>query len=232
MHQDGEVEEEAFLLKVVEVVLETLMDGEFAIGAELPEAGHSLWDEQPLMFDGGVVLNDERHLRTRTDERHISQQNVDELRQLIKAGLAQESASGGDARIERGLRRRAVARRRDVHAAELEDAKGSTLLRDTLLTEEDGSWRGELDPDGDQDPDWCCEKQEKGRDGDVKQAFGSDVDEILFFRDDQGGDVKAIEEANAGGLLLLGDALVADERDGHAVILREGQDFREAAFLD
>lgn len=60
--EDGEVEEEAFLLEGAEVVLQAFVDGEPAVGAELPEAGHALRDEEPLVLDGGVVLNDEGHL--------------------------------------------------------------------------------------------------------------------------------------------------------------------------
>lgn len=76
------------------------MDGEPAVGAELPEAGHALRDEEPLVLDGGVVLNDEGHFGAGADEGHVAFEDVEDLREFVEAGLAEEAAGGGDARIE------------------------------------------------------------------------------------------------------------------------------------
>src|SRR6185437_5822837 len=69
----------------------------------------------------GELAHELRPLRTRADEAHLPPQHVEDLRQLIDAGLAHEGAHPRDARIAlRRPLRLSVLLRIDAHAAELQ----------------------------------------------------------------------------------------------------------------
>ncbi len=82
-------------------------------------------------------------VRARADQRQLADQHVEELRQLVDRGLADEAADAGDARIALGdgdLRRR-VASDDGVHRAELEDVDDLVVEAVALLPEEDRALR-------------------------------------------------------------------------------------------
>src|SRR5579872_5286809 len=74
------------------------------------------------------------HLGSRSDERHLAAQHVKELRQLIEAEAADESADARDAIVELRRPRRVRA---DAHRAKFENPERTSALTDTLLTEKD-----------------------------------------------------------------------------------------------
>src|SRR6202012_590233 len=79
--------------------------------------------EGTLREEGDRVLEPVRDawpFRPRADERHVAPQDIDQLRNLVEPGLAQEAADRGDAWIVLGCPDRAGPRLGiDIHAAEL-----------------------------------------------------------------------------------------------------------------
>ena len=80
-------------------------------------------------------------VRARTDEREIAlDDDVEELRQFVERGLADEAADARHARIAtRHLLGRGVVELVDIHRAELEDLDFLVVEAVPLLAEEDGS---------------------------------------------------------------------------------------------
>ena len=67
----------------------------------LPGTGHAGREVQPAAVEAEhlrVLVGDER---PRADEAHLAAQHVEELRQLVERGAAQEVADAGDARVAR-----------------------------------------------------------------------------------------------------------------------------------
>src|SRR5579863_10332990 len=103
----------------IQVVLDVLVDEERAIGADLPQSRQtSLYGETPTL-QGRVLLDQEWHLRTRANQRHLPQQHIDELRNFVKTGTPQKSSEGRHARILASYRRIAVLRSIAIHGAKL-----------------------------------------------------------------------------------------------------------------
>ena len=100
---DLEVERDRPVLDVVEVVLDALLDRRVAAPAvDLRPAGqarahlvaqHVLRD--PLL----ELVDEERPLGPRADERHVAAQHVPELRQLVDVGAPQQAADRRAARV-------------------------------------------------------------------------------------------------------------------------------------
>ena len=112
-------------------------------------AGEIAVDDLLVEPVGGLGL---QGVRARADEREVAfERDVDELRQLVEAGLADEAADAGDARV---VARRELARRCDpswfdVHRAELEDLDQLVVEAVALLAEEHRA--GAVEPDGERD---------------------------------------------------------------------------------
>src|SRR5690348_4350957 len=98
----------------------------------------------------------------RTYDAHLPAKNIDELRQLVEAGAAEEAADARHAIVVAA--RRAAARRvteLGPHAAELENAEQAVRAAQTLLPEQDGA--GRFDPDRDCDGRDYRKQQDKKR---------------------------------------------------------------------
>ena len=109
--QDVEVEQERPVLDVVEIVLDAALDLFLAVGLAAPAvdlrpAGDAGLDAvaREIAVDRLVVevlrgLGVDR-VRPRADQRQVAvEHHVEELRQFVEAGLADEAADAGDARI-------------------------------------------------------------------------------------------------------------------------------------
>ena len=86
-----------------------------------------------------------RGVRPRADERHAAAEHVEQLRQFVERGLAQDAADGGDAVVVLGGLLHDGAVFADAHRAEFPDADFFAAEAVALLAEEDGAGRGELD---------------------------------------------------------------------------------------
>ena len=57
----GDIQKESAIADVIEVILKRLVNGESAIGAQLPETGEARHDLQPLPLCGRVILHHKWH---------------------------------------------------------------------------------------------------------------------------------------------------------------------------
>src|SRR5690606_28754829 len=87
---------------------------------EARDAGAHALAERIVLHVVAQRLEDLRLLRTRTDDVHITFQHVPQLRELVEARLAEETAEARDARIVlRSPHLLLLARTRGAHRAEL-----------------------------------------------------------------------------------------------------------------
>ena len=77
VQEDRQIHKQIPVLDVVKVVLDVFVDKVIAIAAELPEAGNPWLDLEPLRMVFVVGRDDERHLGSRPDERHIPGNDVE-----------------------------------------------------------------------------------------------------------------------------------------------------------
>ena len=107
--QNLQVERQRPLIDVLHVQLHPALEWNAAAAHHLPQAGDPRLDAEapamPRSIEGFVVTYRQRPW---TDQAHIAHKNVDELRQLVDAGFAQEAADRRDARIIANLEYRAA----------------------------------------------------------------------------------------------------------------------------
>jgi hypothetical protein len=72
VYKNGKIHKEAAIPYVVEVVLNILVDVECPISTQLPKSRDSWNYLQPLTLPEIISLHNERHLRPRPNERHIT----------------------------------------------------------------------------------------------------------------------------------------------------------------
>lgn len=91
---------------VVQVEFARLRPPEVGSAADLPEPGHSGSHTQTLMIGASVEGDLSLALRARTDETHRTADDIEQLRQLVDRGLAQNMTEPGDPRIGVDLEQR------------------------------------------------------------------------------------------------------------------------------
>ena len=130
-------------------------------------------EDQLLQF-GGPLGGDVGILRARTDQRHLTDQHIPQLRQLIELGITQELAEGGDAAIAIGGDFGAVVGFVVlIHRAEFEDAKGLATPPGSRTAIEDRTWGVLFELDGDIEKERTEEEQAEDRDEDVDGSANS-----------------------------------------------------------
>lgn len=144
--------------------LDSFVIGRITAAAGLPHAGDARADHIEVFDKGAVFLDFIADDGTRSDEAHFPFQNVEQLRQFVKAGLAQEGPALGDARVvfqfelclpffpgfgisfEEFFQFDVSI---DAHAAEFIAVKFFTVPADTAMFEDDRPRRIDTDPQGD-----------------------------------------------------------------------------------
>ena len=161
--ENVEVKHDRPVFDVEEIVLDAPLELFLRVGLAAPAvdlrpagdagldavAGEIAVDDLLVEPVGGLRL---QRMRTRADEREVAlERDVDELRQLVEAGLADEAADAGDARIVAGGELRGVRDPSwcDVHRAELEHLDQLVVEAVALLPEEHRA--GAVEPDGERD---------------------------------------------------------------------------------
>ena len=91
---------------------------------------------------GAVVLE---RVRAWPDKRHLPEEDIQQLRQLVDVPAAQQPSDGGDPHIVLGRLLELAMRGRDRHAAELEDQERLLIEAVAALHEEHRSSRIDLD---------------------------------------------------------------------------------------
>jgi hypothetical protein len=103
--------------------------------------------------------------RPRTDEAHLAAKDVDELRQLVETGPADEPGEPGNRRAGRHLnaaasvRPTATGRVAHLHRPELQDREGHAVATRSDLAEDD--WSAHAEPDAEGDPGQNRREQEE-----------------------------------------------------------------------
>src|SRR6478672_5627440 len=146
LQKHHQVEDQAVVLDIVEVVFELLLciflRGAVAV-AHLGPAGDARLDEMALLVERHPVreLGDEfRALRPRPDEAHVAEQHVDRLGQLVDPQPADPGAHPRHARVvELRPHRAAVALGVHAHAAALDHAEGPAVVAGAQLPVQDRS---------------------------------------------------------------------------------------------
>lgn len=131
-----------------------------ASSADLPETGKARGNGKAHLVPWQVFGHFGRKRRTRSHDRHIASEDVEQLRQFVQTEFAEDVAHRVDARIVLHLEGRAAgfvellqflfARFRiDVHAAEFVHGKELAILADArLLKDNRPLWIAELDDQG------------------------------------------------------------------------------------
>src|SRR2546430_3758727 len=83
--------------------------------------------------------------KKRSDHRHAALENIQKLRQFVKAGTTEEFPHPGDSGIAGNLRRILIDGRFVMHAAEFAHFESPAILADVKLPEEDGTRRIDFD---------------------------------------------------------------------------------------
>ena len=111
------------------------------------DAGLDVVADHVLVDELGVFLGVLEHVGARADDAHVAEQHVDELRELVEAGVAHDLAPAGDAGVAlRGLQ--AVGLGVDLHAAELKAGELLAVESGALLAEEHGAGHRKFGHDG------------------------------------------------------------------------------------
>src|SRR5262249_21718856 len=141
---------------ILEVHADPVREGYGTAAADLPEASQTgryiQAPPQPALTGLGLRARQ----RPRADQRHISTNNIPELRQLIQAGFAQNTTQGSHARILFDLERRPVLLIKgheirlpglgvNHHGAELVHQEGFSAPAAAQLLEKDRAARGAPD---------------------------------------------------------------------------------------
>src|SRR6201996_2401049 len=209
LEHDEEVEAHRLVLEVVEVVgeLSAGFGGRGALAVtDLRPAGEAGADhvaqvvERNLLREPGGELG---ALGARADEAHLTAKNVPELRNLVDACLAQKAAEAGNARVVFGGPAGALGFGVDEHGAELVDLEVFILVSDARLREEDGTFRRELDREGDEGEERKKEQQADQRD----DARGEALRELQRLLHVEAFAEEKIAGAQAFELKLSGEAL-------------------------
>src|SRR4051812_22360214 len=147
----ADIEPERPLLDVLPVKVDDVLEVEhFAPSAHLPEAGDAGLGVEATEVVVLVRLEIGLEEGSRTDERHLADQNVEQLRQLVQTPPPKEAAESGDAWIVGNLEQANVARliqmrelrllcvRADAHRPELDHTEPLPSQAGPLLEKE---WR-------------------------------------------------------------------------------------------
>src|ERR1017187_4668105 len=97
--EDFQVEPEGPVVDVLEVELHPLIEADLVAATDLPDAGQTRFHGKAAAMPWVVVLHLGRDGRPGSDEAHVADENIPELRKLVDAGAAQEMPERSDARV-------------------------------------------------------------------------------------------------------------------------------------
>src|SRR6185436_10030427 len=179
LQDDLQVEQQRPAAQVGEVVVDARLhlldrDGLAAQAVDLGEAGNSglhLVADHVAADQLAVELVVRDRVRARADHAHAPLQHVDELRQLVERGAAQEGAEAGDAAVVARRLAHHVAILGHGHRAELVDHDLAAVDAVAALLEQDRAGRGALDADGDREQQRRDQRQDQAGEHHVAQAL-------------------------------------------------------------
>ena len=99
LHQQRYIGEKILVLNVPDIHFHPLLEADIRAAANLPKARQAGFDRKTAALPGLVLGHFFADGRTRSDQRHLAGQYVEELRQFVDAGDPQEAADPGNANI-------------------------------------------------------------------------------------------------------------------------------------
>lgn len=181
-----EIEPEGFMLHIIKIQIDLFLEGRFVLATDLPQTRQARRG-----FATAFVAREEqfefiRRAGPGANQTHFTAQNVDQLRQFIRAKRPENQTTenkplvtaavqflggvvGGYQVLEMGLMHGGV--RIDLHGAELQTHEAFPESADALLTEKGGAGRNQFDKEGDEHAQG--HKHGKGQQdaGDIKDPF-------------------------------------------------------------
>src|SRR5258708_5865134 len=175
-HDDLQVQGKGPVLDVVDVVQGAIGDWRGAAEVVDLRPPREAWPHPlPLQVArnlSAVPLVEERRLRTRSYQAHVSTKHVEKLRQLVQAAAPHDPAKPGHAGIPwRGDDRSGLCLSLRDHRSELEDHERLAVAAYALLSEEDGSRHRQLDQDHDREKDRAEDDEQDHGDHDVDRPL-------------------------------------------------------------
>src|SRR2546423_4049569 len=173
--QDDKIAPERPVLDVVVVEEGAILDG--GVSSEpvnLGPAGQASGYPMPLVVSldrQPELVHEMRTFRPRTDKRHVSSNDVHELRQLVQAGFPENPPNSRDARIfgHGPSHVRVVV---DLEGSELEELEENSPLAHPPLAEEHRAGAGDLHRCRYQGEDWHRQSEQEGRYDEVEDTLG------------------------------------------------------------
>ena len=170
VEDDLEVELDGAFCDVDEVKLQLVFGDGVVFAVDLGVAGEAgFYLEAKAVFRklAEVLLHDFRALGAWTDDRHVTLQNIDELREFIDADFSDDAADLRDSVVVHRRELRTALLCVDAHRAELDDVEGAAIFGEPLLTIKHGAVIFEAD---------CCRShKEDRRQHDEAEAGDHDV---------------------------------------------------------
>ena len=183
-----EVRPSAALVDVKQVEVNPLVEANLvAVLSRLPVARNTWLHEQTLALVRSVEVCLSPECGTRTYNAHVTKEHIEELRQLVDAGLPDEMTNPRDSGVVLDLEDRTVLLVKvlelgqallcvRVHRAELEHLEGLLVLAHALLHEEDGAgWVVNLNRDGNN----YVKPPEQGEDQEAKGDIEEPLDKAV-----------------------------------------------------
>lgn len=226
LEEDEDVQPEAPVFDVPDVVLDTLLDaGVAAQAVHLGPAGdagaHLLADEVEgdLLLEVAHMVGD---LGAGADQAHVTFEDIEKLGKFIHAELADEAAEAGFARVGVGAPAGLLGAG-DPHAAELEHLKRLAILADPFLLKKNGAGAGELDADGGDEHDGAGEDDEDERAHNIHPPLAEGPAEVVQWGGAQVDELGAAHRVDGG---VAGDvvAVKGDEADADALFFHRRDD--------
>src|SRR5439155_6386716 len=180
--QDRDVEPDRPVLYVVEVEPNEVVEAQVDPAGDLPETGHPRQHEIALAVPRQELLVVADRKGPRADQRHLTPEDVKDLRHLVERKAAQEPPKGRDARIVLDLEERArglvvqlerslALGRVGVHRPELHHPERLLSQPDTPVAIEHRPARAELYRTGDGEPERRAGYDDGARHEEVETAL-------------------------------------------------------------
>jgi hypothetical protein len=141
VNQYGHIHEECAVANVVKVILDVLVDLVSPISAKLPQPRNSWDDLMSLPVPRTISPHDEGHLRPRTHHRHVTKQDIHQLRQLVEACPPQNPSKPRNSRVSWRGGRHAIFGGASKHRAELVHIEDLFIAAHPFLHEDGWPWR-------------------------------------------------------------------------------------------
>ena len=152
MDHDDEVFPDAVVFDVHQIVDEFVIGRGVVLGEDLGQAGNARFDVMAIGVFGVFffeLFDEEGPFRSWTDEAHVAVEDVEDLRQFVQAGSADEFTDLGNARVvfcrQLGT---GIFFRIDTHGTEFVDFIFLAETADADLTVEDGPAVSQFDSQG------------------------------------------------------------------------------------